>query len=96
MIYILCVKQGRAGVSALAVRDNELSHARQWACIILGCQGVSMGAPASRLWVSKRALVIAGATHAKEPHNFIFCCYIHVLLIKTNPMVYNMLYKLCS
>jgi len=55
-----------------------------------------MGAPASQLWVSKRALVIAGAACAKEPHNFIFCCYIHVLLIKTNPMVYNMLYKLCS
>jgi len=83
-------------VSALAVRDDELSHARQWACVVLSCRGVSVGAPASQLRVSKRALVIAGATCAKEPYNFIFCCYIYVLLVKTNPMVYNMLYKLCS
>ena len=55
-----------------------------------------MGALASWLWVSKRALGIAGAARAKELHNFIFCCYIHVLLVKTNLMVYNMLYKLCS
>jgi len=39
--------------------------------------------------------VIAGAAHAKELHNFIFYCYIHVLLVKTNTMIYNMLYKLC-
>ena len=50
--------------------------------------------PASRLRVSRRALVIAGAAHAKELHNFIFYCYIHVL-VKTNTMIYNMLYKLC-
>jgi len=96
MIYILCIKQGRAGASTLAVGDNELSRARRWAHVVLGCRGVSLGAPASQLWVFKRALVIAGAARAKEPHNFIFCCYIHVLLVKTNPMVYNMLYKLCS
>jgi len=39
--------------------------------------------------------VIAGAARAKELHNFIFYCYIHVLLVKTNTMIYNMLYKLC-
>jgi len=39
--------------------------------------------------------VIAGAAHAKELHNYIFYCYIHVLLVKTNTMIYNMLYKLC-
>jgi len=39
--------------------------------------------------------VIAGAAHAKELHNFIFYCYIHVLLVKTTTMIYNMLCKLC-
>ena len=39
--------------------------------------------------------MIAGAVHAKELHNVIFYCYIHVLLVKTNTMIYNMLYKLC-
>jgi len=58
--------------------------------------GATAGAPASRLRVSKRALMIAGAAHAKELYNFIFYCYIHVLLVKTNPMIYNMIYKFCS
>ena len=58
--------------------------------------GATVGAPASWLWVSKRALMIAGAARAKELYNFIFYCYIHVLLVKTNPMIYNMIYKFCS
>jgi len=58
-------------------------------------EGQAWEVPASRLWVSRRALVIAGAACAKELYNFIFYCYIHVLLVKTNTMIYNMLYKLC-
>jgi len=37
IIYILCIKQGRVGASALAVRDDKLSCARQWAHVILSC-----------------------------------------------------------
>ena len=98
MIYILCIKRGRAGASVLAVGGDEPSRARRWARIFVGCRGSKCGrtVPASWLRVSKRALVIAGAAHAKDLHNFIFYCYIHVILVKTNPMIYNMLYKLCS
>jgi len=74
-------------VSILNVRGDELAS--------LSAAGGAQEVPASRLRVSRRAL-IAGAARAKELHNFIFYCYIYVLLVKTNTMIYNMLYKLCS
>jgi len=51
-----------------------------------------VGAPASQLRLSKWAL-IAGAARTKELHNLIFYCNIHVLLVNTNTVIYNMLYN---
>ena len=51
---------------------------------------------ANWLWVSKWAQAITGTAHAKNLSNLNFNHYIHVLLIKTNPMIYNILYKICS
>ena len=39
---------------------------------------------------------ITGTACAKNLSNLNLNCYIHVLLIKTNPMIYNILYKICS
>jgi len=47
---------------------------------------------ASQLWVS-RQVDFLGTTHAKIICNTNFYGHIHVLLIKTNSMIYNMLYK---
>jgi len=49
---------------------------------------------ASQLRVSERTQALAGGTHAKNWFNFIFDCHIRILLIKTNSMIYNMLYKI--
>ena len=49
---------------------------------------------ASRLRVSERTQALAGGTRAKNWFNFIFDCHIRILLIKTNSMIYNMLYKI--
>jgi hypothetical protein len=53
-----------------------------------------MCATAGQLRSSERAQVLAGVTSTKDFNIFICYCYIHVLPIKTNPMIYNMLYKI--
>jgi hypothetical protein len=56
--------------------------------------GLVMCSTASWLRSSERAQKLAGVASAKNLDIFIYYCYIHVLLIKTNSMIYNMLYKI--
>ena len=50
--------------------------------------------PAGWLQAPGRGRYFSGVAGAKELHKWICNHYIHVLLIKTNQMVYNMLYKI--
>jgi len=54
------------------------------------------GVPASRLQVSKRPWRLLGPHVPRNFIIFILFRYIHVLLVKTNQMIYNMLYKTCG
>jgi hypothetical protein len=47
---------------------------------------------ASWTWVSEWAQAVTGVVHAKNLYNSILNHYIHVLLIKRDSMLYNMLY----
>jgi len=60
----------------------------------LGLVMCKVSVAASRLQVSERTQALAGGTCAKNWFNFIFDCHIRILLIKTNSMIYNMLYKI--
>ena len=59
---------------------------------VVGCAKVST--PAGWLWAPGRGRHFSGVAGAKELHKWICNHYIHVLLIKTNRMIYNMLYKI--
>jgi len=59
---------------------------------VVGCAKVST--PAGRLRAPGRGRHFSGVAGAKELHKWICNHYICVLLIKTNRMIYNMLYKI--
>jgi len=59
---------------------------------VVGCAKAST--PAGWLWAPRRGRHFSGVAGAKELHKWICNHYIRVLLIKTNWMIYNMLYKI--
>ena len=92
-----------AGDDELSVRDDddalseaagrEMRYTRGvWMITWLDLDFV-MCATASRPQ-SSEIQVLADVTGAKNFDIFICYCYIRVLPIKTNPMIYNMLYKI--
>jgi hypothetical protein len=62
-----------------------------WSVLDLSCARLSVAA--SRLRASERAQYFLRAASTKYIYIFKFYCYICILLIKTNSMIYNMLYK---
>jgi len=82
MVYICYIEyRGSMGTCVLAVRDDELSMEDN------GDNDTHN--TASRLRVSGQA----GTARAKTICNTNFYGHICVLLVKTNSMIYNMLYK---
>ena len=94
------------GHDELSVGDNEdvSSEAAEGWCTRWGtvgnhvvCLGLVMwhvGVPASQLRVSERSSGTCRHADAKIINWSICNHYICILLIKTNPMIYNMLYKI--
>ena len=78
------------GAGKLSLRGDELASS-ETADRGAGARArARVGEPAP---VFRKGQALAEATRAKIFHKFKFNHYIRVLLIKTNPMIYNMLYK---
>ena len=75
------------------MRDDELALTLAAAAKAEASVG---GVPASRLQASKRPWQLLGPCVPRNFIIFILFHYIHVLLVKTNRMIYNMLYKTCG
>ena len=98
MIYILYIEWQKARVSVPTVGDVKLTMWDNELASLEAAEGGTYGrtVAANRLQVSEWAQAITGTACAKNLSNLNFNHYIHVLLIKTNPMIYNILYKICS
>jgi len=98
---VLAVGDDELGVGDEEDASSEAAEGRGTRGRTLGDHVVGLGlvmckasVAASRLRVSERTQALAGGTRAKNWFNFIFDCHIRILLIKTNSMIYNMLYKI--
>jgi hypothetical protein len=90
------------GYDELSMGDNDDEAAEGWGMRIgtweitwsvLDLSYARLSVVASWLWAFKRAQYFLRVASTKYIYIFKFYCYICILLIKTNSMIYNMLYK---
>ena len=80
--------------------DDALLEAAGWQCMHgrssidhMASLGHVMWQAASQLWILGRGRHFFWGCSAEKVHKYIYKHYIHVLLIKTNSMIYNLLHK---